>query len=780
MGSFVQPPRWRRHQDGLDCLVLRFVDSEMEKGFANSRKEQLAACCSKTAAILLAAVVAVIMFQRFWDSDQYATPEAYTLSKWQFGIEVSSTIVFTCGLIASRGLVRTRRVGFFWVELLVILSMALWLVAVTLSIKHYIARAFGHDDPSAVWGIDLTGQDALAILLIDICVTALHIFFPIRWFIMLPIEVAGVLLYAVFGLVLGSADPHGFKGNSLALAVLTVMAMLGKRSSEYQERRSFANLVSERQKRCTAEFMLSQRQLVQTTPAQDDRRSMTESRASTSAAGLAFEVNCASGSLQACRAIGEKEQWLIRATEVELTSKVLGEGNFGIVVEGLYGGARVAVKAPKESVVQAKDGSDKLAALCNELRILRRLRHPNIITFYGAVLDTEGTKVCLVLELVDGASLGSFVLGGTGEGGTASGWDGPPPRSSDRVQAVCDVVCALRYLHTRQPPVVHGDLKDSNVFVERYPDARSARRAKLLDFGLARLLTRKAKPLGGTVRWMAPELVLQRDRPNVSADVFSFGRLTFFVVTGVFPLENIRGREIERCLKRRMPLVLQWPDREDSLARHFQPVVEQCCQPQAVLRPTMLQVSDQLEAISKNFIDTAQPGKDNNGKVEAFEGLMEFRRATRDIVPYIPTTSSAAYALAPVPEHASISSTPCARSDASVRASERDDRTVYPGFVLTPMPTQLASTLWLLMQWNIYSPEESCCHFHAALLSLKVVHEKLSSMACRSMRGVDEFVSQCPHCGVVLEESEGCFFCNVEARGSHSSSQSHPRDELAI
>jgi len=756
--------------------VLRFLDSEIEKGFTNSRTEPFAACCSKTASVLLSAVSACMMVQRFWDTVQYATPEAYKLSRWQLGLELSSTAIYASSMIAAKVLVRTGRIRFFWMELIVILSTILWLVAVTLSIKHYIARAFGHDDPSVVWGIDLAGQDAMFIVLIDVCITALHLFFPIRWIVMLPIEVAGVLLYAVFGFVFGSADPHGFNGNAVALAVLTVMATFGKRSTEYQERRSFADLVSERKKRCEAEFMLSKRQPVQPTPAQDDRSSVTESRVSTTSTGLAFEIDCGSVSLQACCDIGEKEQWLIQSTEVELTRRILGEGGFGIVVEGLYGGTRVAVKAPKDSVVQANGCSGKLAALCNELRILRRLRHPNIIFLYGAIFDREGNKACLVLELIDGASLGSFILGRTFEGGTGSGWD-DTPSSSDRVQVVCDVVCALRYLHTRQPPVVHGDLKDSNVFVERCPDARSVHRAKLLDFGLARLLTRKAKPLWGTIRWMAPELVLQRDRPNISADVFSFGRLTFFVVTGVFPLEDIGSREIERRLKQRQPPALQWPNREDSLARRFQPVVEQCCQPQAVLRPTIMQASDLLEEISRDFNARAQPSTHDNGKLEAFDGLVEIRKAAQVIEPHLPSTTSAAYALAPVPEHAPVSSTACACPDASVRASKHDDRMVYPGFVLTPMPTQVASTLWLLMRWNIYMPEESCCPFHAALLSLKAVHVKLSSMACRNMHDMSEIVSQCPLCGIVSEEME-CFFCSGEVTSSPSSPPSLPRDRV--
>merc|ERR1740123_1115429 len=93
---------------------------------------------------------------------------------------------------------------------------------------------------------------------------------------------------------------------------------------------------------------------------------------------------------------------------------------------------------------------------------------------------------------------------------------------------------ALVYLHARRPPIVHGDLKGSNIFVEH---RALGPHAKLLDFGLARVLSRQIEPLGGTLRWAAPE-VFARGVPTPAADVFSFDRVLFFVVVGKKPLQN--------------------------------------------------------------------------------------------------------------------------------------------------------------------------------------------------------------------------------------------------
>jgi len=126
--------------------------------------------------------------------------------------------------------------------------------------------------------------------------------------------------------------------------------------------------------------------------------------------------------------------------------------------------------------------------------------------------------VGLVLELVDGLALSGYIT-----------QEEPPPNQA-RLKLMRDVASALRYLHSRTPKVVHGDLKSGNIFVE---SCRELPIAKLLDFGLSWLLTRNAKPLGGTLVWMAPE-VCARKKGSVDtpSDVFSFGCVMLFCLTG--------------------------------------------------------------------------------------------------------------------------------------------------------------------------------------------------------------------------------------------------------
>jgi len=144
--------------------------------------------------------------------------------------------------------------------------------------------------------------------------------------------------------------------------------------------------------------------------------------------------------------LGEQEHWLIDATSIEVSQcRILGKGGFGIVFAATLHGTPAAVKiaqAAKNSAVFHK----RLPYISNELRILRRLRHPNIVMFFGACIDSKSAEIALVFEQLQGQLLQCFI-------------EVPPgrPGSRGRHQIILDVSSALRYLHTASPCIVHGD-----------------------------------------------------------------------------------------------------------------------------------------------------------------------------------------------------------------------------------------------------------------------------------------------------------------------------------
>jgi len=231
--------------------------------------------------------------------------------------------------------------------------------------------------------------------------------------------------------------------------------------------------------------------------------------------------------LQRISDVGCREHWLVDSSAIQLLpGRVLGTGGFGVVVMASMRGTIVAAKLPRERV--AVRHIKTFASVINELRVHRYIRHPNLVLFYGACIDPVASSIALLYELVRGHRLDHFVHQKLDPG------DGVM-----RTKLLLDVASALRYLHSLRPCIVHGDIKTSNILVESFA---TPPRAKLLDFGLSRLLTKSAKPLGGTRQWMAPELLNMRGAPPSpmpSADVFSFGFLAYFVVTGREPCMGV-------------------------------------------------------------------------------------------------------------------------------------------------------------------------------------------------------------------------------------------------
>ena len=155
---------------------------------------------------------------------------------------------------------------------------------------------------------------------------------------------------------------------------------------------------------------------------------------------------------------------------------------------------------------------------------------------YGACVGMQHNQLELILEMVNGVTLRSFIS------------DNPAVVNNVARLFILQVLsCARRYLHTLQPRIVRGVLKVTNAFVETRHAGLHNFWVKLLDFGLSRRLTMHGKHLGGTVRWLAPVACKSRTvAPDTPADVSSFGRVAYFVVTGMVPYCAMQHSEVSR------------------------------------------------------------------------------------------------------------------------------------------------------------------------------------------------------------------------------------------
>jgi serine/threonine protein kinase len=231
------------------------------------------------------------------------------------------------------------------------------------------------------------------------------------------------------------------------------------------------------------------------------------------------------------------EHWLVGMGDVTVDhNHLIGSGSYGSVFYGNYCGVSVAVKMPKPTDLRGIDVTARnLPALTDEVRVLRQIRHENIVLFYGAFMQAEHSRIALVLEFVNGQRLDTFILRSSDS--TCLLCINPPTEDA-RFTIIYGICVALRYLHSHQPVIMHGDLKPTNIMVETIgPCSHEVScRAKLLDFGLARGLSHHKRAAGGTHGWCAPELeTATPPEASPATDTYSFGKVAYFVSTSRLP-----------------------------------------------------------------------------------------------------------------------------------------------------------------------------------------------------------------------------------------------------
>ncbi len=205
---------------------------------------------------------------------------------------------------------------------------------------------------------------------------------------------------------------------------------------------------------------------------------------------------------------------------------VIGQGGMGAVYEVEHGGVRYAMKA---ALPDLDDGGQAARRLAREANVLQLLEHPNIVQALDQVV--EGGRLYLVLELVHGTPLVTLCDRGPL----------PPRRALVLARQMLD---ALEHAHARG--IVHRDLKPGNVIVAKAGPAHDPYdQAKILDFGLVKLLDDAAAMIGGdrltrtgiafgTPAYIAPESALGRGVDG-RADLYTLGVIVFEMLTGRTP-----------------------------------------------------------------------------------------------------------------------------------------------------------------------------------------------------------------------------------------------------
>lgn len=539
---------------GMHPISLHFLDPGQEQGYVAARSPQLMAATTTVIAVMVLCVVALVPMLRFSRS-AHPSDEAFEISKVRYMFCVVAAVLWLISGTFAKFQQCHRRLSPWARELFVGLFAAvnLW-ICITFSEWH-MAGFLGYD-PIQAFGQNSNVNEGTLLLAIVAAASFFHWSLPLRWTALLLAEASCALMYPAILACFGTSEVTGTRINVVLVTSLVLGLSLGKRKLEHFERLAFRTIVSEKTKRAQAEFMLSMH------PQRfDDQEPVPDCATSKADTADLFNNLSENANLVKVAGLGSREHWLVNTKDIMLQpGRRLGQGSFGVVVAGSFLGTPVAVKLARgpgpSSSVQG------LPQLANELRVLRRVRHPNIVLFHGGCVDVPNKALAVVLELIRGDVLNDFLNPGK-----------VPPGDGERYIVLLGIARGLTHLHTQCPCVVHGDVSDGNIMVERL---QHEPRAKLLDFGLSRILSPKSRPLGGTCRYMAPEVLKGHMAPSVYADVFSFGRIVFHVAVGQRPWHCQKESTITAfTISGNIPK-LDWP--EHPFAQLCMTVAKKCTQ----------------------------------------------------------------------------------------------------------------------------------------------------------------------------------------------------------
>ncbi|KDQ57774.1 hypothetical protein JAAARDRAFT_274932 [Jaapia argillacea MUCL 33604] len=194
-----------------------------------------------------------------------------------------------------------------------------------------------------------------------------------------------------------------------------------------------------------------------------------------------------------------------------------------IVIKSLRGVS--AVPQERESV------RDKLLGLYDQWYEIDQLRHPNISRFFG-IVDNCGPLPSIVLPFYDNGNALTYLKAHP---------------EADRLAILSEVASALEFLHSLAPPVMHGNVRASNIMI------KADGTACLTDIGLSAITATAnftTPNIGGSCRWIAPEVMNPPDSDDVDeepgvqftpqSDTYSWAMAGLEIYTGKPPFSQYK------------------------------------------------------------------------------------------------------------------------------------------------------------------------------------------------------------------------------------------------
>ncbi|KAM8720779.1 hypothetical protein ACLKA7_006768 [Drosophila subpalustris] len=285
-----------------------------------------------------------------------------------------------------------------------------------------------------------------------------------------------------------------------------------------------------------------------------------------------------------------EENWNIQAEEI-LIGPLIGSGSFGTVYRAHWHGS-VAVKTLKVKTPSPA----QLQAFKNEVAMLKKTRHCNILLFMGCV---SKPSLAIVTQWCEGSSLYKHVH---------------VSETKFKLNTLIDigrqVAQGMDYLHAKN--IIHRDLKTNNIFLHEDLSV------KIGDFGLATAKTRwsgekQANQPTGSILWMAPEVIrMQELNPySFQSDVYAFGIVMYELLAECLPYRNISNKDqilfmVGRGLLR-PDMSLVRSDAPQALKRLAEDCIKYNPKERPLFRPLLNMLENMLRTLPKIHRSASEP-----------------------------------------------------------------------------------------------------------------------------------------------------------------------------
>lgn len=281
----------------------------------------------------------------------------------------------------------------------------------------------------------------------------------------------------------------------------------------------------------------------------------------------------------------------------------------------LRDGRVVAVKRLYE------DNWKRVHQFMNEVEILSRLRHQNLVSLYGCT-SRHSRELLLVYEYVPNGTVADHLHG---------------PRAHDRaltwpirLRIAIETADALSYLHAVEPQIIHRDVKTSNILLD------SSFHVKVADFGLSRLFPLDATHVStapqGTPGYVDP-LYHQCFQLTDRSDVYSFGvvlaelissktavdtdRTLHEINLSSMAISKIQNCQLEQLVDPSLGYQSDWEMK--AMITLVAELVFRCLQLEREMRPSIKEVLEELREIesggykTKKVVEAGVPAREDAG-----------------------------------------------------------------------------------------------------------------------------------------------------------------------